>query len=201
VIKSDEGDFESNRLVRLLRRFMHVTDRYHGEKFLVRAGSDASHAPAVPGGPMEPDPAVERAKKGALLATPLLLALVLVEFTDVIFAVDSIPAIFAITTDPFLVFTSNVFAILGLRSLYFLLADAMTSLRYLKVALSVVLVVIGTKMLTHGWLKAQLGANFNLYVLGLIGLILAVGVVASLVTRPRGPSEPGAPSAPAPAAG
>jgi len=183
LIKSDEGDFSQNRLVRLLRRFMHVTDRYHGEKFTVRAGTDASHAPATPGGPLEPDPAVTRAKAGALLATPLLLALVLVEFTDVIFAVDSIPAIFAITTDPFLVFTSNVFAILGLRSLYFLLADAISSLRYLKVALSVVLIVIGGKMLAHGWLKAQLGPNFNLYVLAVIGGILATGVIASLVRR------------------
>ena len=88
----------------------------------MRAGSPASREPLAPGAAVEPDPVVDRARAGALLATPLLLALVMVELSDVIFAVDSIPAIFAITTDPFLVFTSNVFAILGLRSLYFALS-------------------------------------------------------------------------------
>ena len=92
----------------------------------------------------------------------------MVEFTDLIFAVDSIPAIFAITADPFLVFTSNVFAILGLRSLYFALAGMIDQFRYLKVSLAFVLMVVGVKMMTHAWLKALLGAHFNLYLLGLV---------------------------------
>jgi tellurite resistance protein TerC len=112
-----------------------------------------------------------------------LLALVLVELTDVVFAVDSIPAIFAITTDPFLVFTSNVFAILGLRTLYFALAGMMDAFRYLKVALSVVLVFVGAKMIFHGQLKDWLGAHLNLYALAGIAAILGAGVIASLAAR------------------
>ena len=137
----------------------------------------------MPGAAVESDRVVEAAKKGTLLATPLFLALVMVEVTDLIFAVDSIPAIFAITADPFLVFTSNVFAILGLRSLYFALAGAIDSFRYLKVSLAVVLGVVGVKMMTHSWLKSVLGPNFNLYLLGLVVTILAAGVVASLLAR------------------
>ena len=124
------------------------------------------------------------AKPGALLATPLLAgAASCVEFTDLIFAVDSIPAIFAITADPFIVFTSNVFAILGLRSLYFALAGMIDSFRYLKPALAVVLIVVGVKMMAHSWLKSLLGEHFNLYVLGAVLLILTLGVVASLLHR------------------
>jgi tellurite resistance protein TerC len=185
LLKDEAADLDRNMIVRGLRRIMPVTDRYHGQKFVVRAGSDASRAPAVPGGPEEEDRAVTRAKVGTLMATPLLLALLLVEFTDVIFAVDSIPAIFAVTTDPFIVFTSNVFAILGLRSLYFALAGMIDTFRYLKVALSFVLMVIGGKMIFHGPLKDLLGHNFQYYVLGVVGGILAIGVIASLVTRPR----------------
>ena len=137
---------------------------------------------------MEVDRVVDNAKRGALLVTPLFLALVLVEFTDVMFAVDSIPAIFAITTDPFLVFTSNVFAILGLRSLYFALSGMIDRFRYLKVSLSVVLMVIGVKMMTHTYLKAWLGEHFNFYMLGVIAVIIGAGVVASLVaTRAKAP--------------
>ena len=122
---------------------------------------------------------VAKARPGALLLTPLALALVMVESTDVVFAVDSIPAIFAITGDPFLVFTSNVFAILGLRSLYFALAGAIRQFRYLKVSLALVLALVGVKMLTHAWLKVLLGPNINLYLLLLILGILAAGVLAS----------------------
>lgn len=111
--------------------------------------------------------------------------LILVEFTDLIFAVDSIPAIFAITGDPFIVFTSNVFAILGLRSLYFALAGMMHAFRYLKAALAVILLVIGTKMMLHTQLKAALGEHFNLYLLSVVLGILAVGVLASLVYQRR----------------
>jgi tellurite resistance protein TerC len=117
--------------------------------------------------------------------TPLALALVMVETTDLIFAVDSIPAIFAITGDPFLVFTSNVFAILGLRSLYFALAGMVSKFRYLKAALAVVLLVVGVKMLLAEWLKLALGRHFNLYLLGLVLAILAGGVAASLIAERR----------------
>ena len=118
----------------------------------------------------------------------------MVEFTDLIFAVDSIPAIFAITADPFLVFTSNVFAILGLRSLYFALAGMIDQFRYLKVALALVLMVVGVKMMTHAWLKALLGAHFNLYLLGVVLLILAAGVAASLVAARRDRRSPSLPA-------
>jgi tellurite resistance protein TerC len=193
VPTGDANNLEKNLLVRATRRLFSVTERYHGERFVVRAGSPASHAPATPGAPVESDRVVDRAKRGALLVTPLFLALVLVEFTDVIFAVDSIPAIFAITTDPFLVFTSNVFAILGLRSLYFALAGMIDRFRYLKVSLSVVLMVIGVKMMTHTYLKAWIGEHFNFYVLGVIALIIGAGVIASLArTRtPEPPTTPG----------
>ena len=185
IVKEGSGDVRTNPVVRLVRRVLPVTERYHGERFFVRAGSAASHAPPVPGAPVERDGIVDTARAGALLVTPLFLALMLVEATDVIFAVDSIPAIFAITTDPFLVFTSNVFAILGLRSLYFALAGMIDRFHYLKVALAFVLVVVGVKMMTHSWLKAWLGEHFNLYVLGVVGSILIGGVVASLLTSRR----------------
>ncbi|HLE70497.1 MAG TPA: hypothetical protein VJH87_12510, partial [Vicinamibacteria bacterium] len=118
-----------------------------------------------------------------LMLTPLTLALIMVETTDLVFAVDSIPAIFAITADPFLVFTSNVFAILGLRSLYFALAGAIQAFRYLKVSLSLVLAIVGAKMLTHAWLKEILGPNFNLYLLLVVLSILGLGVLASWLHR------------------
>ncbi|MFN8095491.1 MAG: TerC/Alx family metal homeostasis membrane protein [Vicinamibacteria bacterium] len=185
LIKDGEIDPNRNVVVRLTRRLFPVTERFHGEHFFVRAGSAASHEAEQPGMEEKTDRVVDAAPKGALLATPLLLALVMVEFTDLVFAVDSIPAIFAITADPFLVFTSNVFAILGLRSLYFALAGMIESFRYLKVSLAAVLVLVGVKMMTHGWLKETLGPNFNLYTLGMVFAILAAGVVASIVSRRR----------------
>ena len=181
LLKTDETDPGRNVLVRLTRRLFPVTERFHGQHFFVRAGSAASHESATPGAPVERDRVVEGTPAGTWLVTPLFLGLVLVEFTDLIFAVDSIPAIFALTGDPFLVFTSNVFAVLGLRSLYFALAGMIESFRYLKVALALVLAVVGGKMLAHSWLKEVLGAHFNLYMLGVIVLILAGGVVASLL--------------------
>jgi tellurite resistance protein TerC len=176
-------DPDRNLVVRFTRRVFPVTERYHGHHFLVRAGSRASHEPEQPGMDERPDRVVAAAKAGALLATPLLLALVMIEFTDLVFAVDSIPAIFAITADPFLVFTSNVFAILGLRSLYFALAGMIEAFRYLKASLAAVLMVVGVKMMVHGWLKDVLGPSYNLYTLGVVFMILAVGVVASLRAR------------------
>jgi tellurite resistance protein TerC len=115
-------DAEQNKVLKLVRRLVPVTPQYHGKSFLIR-------------------------HNGRIFATPLLLVLILVEFTDLIFAIDSIPAIFAVTTEPFLVYTSNVFAILGLRSLYFVLAGIVHKFRYLKYGLSFILVFVGVKML------------------------------------------------------
>lgn len=128
-------------------------------------------------------------------ATPLFLVLLVVETTDVAFAVDSIPAIFAVTRDPFIVFTSNVFAILGLRALYFLLAGAMHLLRYLSVGLAAILCFVGTKMLISGWYEIPIVVS-----LGVVGGLLTLTVVASLLarrlesrsgaSRPRGDDKP-----------
>ena len=149
-------------VVRVMRRLLPVTTEFHGDHFMVRRDP--------------PDPSASR-----WLLTPLALALVMVETTDLIFAVDSIPAIFAITADPFLVFTSNVFAILGLRSLYFALAGALHALPYLKHALAAVLLTVGSKMLAHSWLEETFGDNFNLYMLGVVVTILGTGVLVSLI--------------------
>jgi tellurite resistance protein TerC len=185
ALKEGDSNFAENGAVRLARRLFPITERYHGQKFVVRAGTPESRAPATPGAPVEIDRVVEKAKHGVLLATPLFLTLVLIEVTDLIFAVDSIPAIFAITTDAFIVFTSNVFAILGLRSLYFALAGMMDKFAYLKASLAFVLIIVGVKMLAHNWLKQMLGENFNLYVLAVVLSILGAGVVASLVRNSR----------------
>lgn len=185
LLKTDATDPNRNLVVRLTRRLFPVSERFHGPHFFVRAGSIASHEAATPGAAVEIDRVVDAARSGTLLATPLFLALVMVEFTDLIFAVDSIPAIFAITGDPFLVFTSNVFAILGLRSLYFALAGMIDEFRYLKVSLAVVLMVVGVKMMTHVWLKDLVGQHFNLYLLAVVLLILAAGVVGSLLASRR----------------
>jgi tellurite resistance protein TerC len=141
---------DKNPVLRLVRRLIPVTDRYHGQKFFVR-------------------------ENGARLATPLFLVLVLVETTDLIFAVDSIPAIFAITTDPFIVYTSNVFAILGLRSLYFLLAGVMHKFEYLKLGLAAVLVFVGTKMALVDVYKIPSAVS-----LAVVGTLLAISIAASL---------------------
>jgi len=183
LINSEHGDPNHNVVVRLVRRLMPVTARFHGEHFLVRAGSEASHEAAVPGAAVLPDPVVDAARPGTWMLTPLALALILVETTDLIFAVDSIPAIFAITADPFLVFTSNVFAILGLRSLYFALAGMIGMFRYLKPALALVLALVGVKMLAASWLKEIFSTNYNFYVLGMILAILSAGVIASIVAN------------------
>jgi TerC family integral membrane protein len=118
------------RVLRILRRFLPVADRLHGQRFIVRDDS-------LDGG----------RKRGRLLATPLLVVLVVAETADVIFAVDSIPAVLAVTTDPFIVYTSNLFALLGMRSLYFLLAGATTRLRYLQPGLAVILAAVAVKLL------------------------------------------------------
>ncbi len=186
MLLSDEApaDPGQNAVVRLTRRLLPVTEHFHGGRFFVRAGSAGAAEAEVPGGPREADGAVSRAARGTLMATPLFLVLVVVEVSDLIFAVDSIPAVFAVTADPFLVFTSNVFAILGLRSLYFALERMIDRFQYLEVAVAIVLVVVGVKMLLHTWLRTILGEAFNLTLLGAVVLILLAGVVAS-VLRPR----------------
>ncbi len=142
-------------MVKLFRKSMPVTENYEGDHFFIR-------------------------RAGRLMATPLFLALLIVESTDLVFAVDSIPAIFAVTNDPFIVYTSNVFAILGLRSLYFLLAGVVDKFYYLKLGLSVVLAFVGTKMVIVDIYKIPVGLS-----LGVIASILTVAVVASLLRTRR----------------
>jgi tellurite resistance protein TerC len=185
LLKTDHTDPNDNLIVKFTRRFFPITARFHGQHFAVRAGAPASYESEFPGAAALPDAAVDQARPGTWMLTPLALALIMVEFTDLIFAVDSIPAIFAITADPFLVFTSNVFAILGLRSLYFALGGMLEKFRYLKVSLALVLLVVGVKMLSAKWLKEMLGSGFNFYLLGVVLLILAGGVVVSLIADRR----------------
>jgi tellurite resistance protein TerC len=153
--RSDEVQPERNPILRAVRRIVPLTSEYHGQRFFVRDG-------------------VKR------YATPMLAVLVAVETTDVLFAVDSIPAIFAVTDEPFLIFTSNAFAILGLRALYFLLAGMMNRFVFLKIGLAAVLVFVGAKMLLTDVLPVPVWAS-----LLAIGLVLATSVIASLrATRP-----------------
>lgn len=151
---------ESNPVIRLIRRFYPITNTYHGQSFFVR----------------EPD------SHGKLrrVATPLFVVLVLVETTDLIFAVDSIPAIFAITQDAFIVYTSNVFAILGLRALYFLLAGIIHKFHFLKLGLSIVLIFVGTKMLMTDIYKIPIGVSLTT-----IALVLTASVIFSLLFPKR----------------
>jgi tellurite resistance protein TerC len=161
--KNEELHPEDNPLIKLFRRLMPVTEKYEGDRFFVR-------------------------RAGVLMATPLFLVLLMVESTDLIFAVDSIPAIFAVTQDPFLVYTSNVFAILGLRSLYFVLAGVVHKFHYLKIGLSVVLTFVGIKMLLPDVSNAVLGVTYRIPTeisLGIVALILGVAVVASLIRARR----------------
>jgi tellurite resistance protein TerC len=156
-----EPDIARNPLLKLIRRHFRVTDTLHGDRFFVRL----------------PDP---KTGQPAGYMTPLFLALVLIEVADVIFAVDSVPAIFAITTDPFLVYTSNIFAILGLRALYFALAAMVHRFHYLKYALSVLLVFIGAKIFIGDFVFAEYGKVPPAVSLGVTFAILATGVVFSL---------------------
>ena len=155
-------DLDTNVVIRTVRRLLPVTSTYHGQKFFVREDAGGTRR---------------------LAATPLFVVLALVETTDLIFAVDSIPAIFAVTQDPFIVYSSNVFAILGLRALYFLLAGVIHRFHYLKVGLSLVLVFVGGKMLAADVYKIPIGVS-----LGVIVLVLIAAVVASLLTSP--PTSP-----------
>ncbi|HJQ20563.1 MAG TPA: TerC family protein [Gemmatimonadaceae bacterium] len=155
----EEFDGDNNRLVQLMRKLVPMTSTYHGKHFFT-------------------------VENGRRLATPLLLVLVLVEFTDLIFAVDSIPAIFGITRDPFIVFTSNIFAILGLRSMYFLLAAVVEKFYLLKYGLSIILSFIGVKMLGERWFHLDI-----LISLGVVVGVLILSIAGSLIwpARERGP--------------
>jgi tellurite resistance protein TerC len=137
VLVNHQFDIANNPLLRWLRAHLRITDRPHGKRFWVKLP-----APEVKGGP----PSTRQGAPLVWWATPLFLALALIEFADLIFAVDSVPAIFAITQDPFIVYTSNIFAILGLRALYFALAAMIERFRYLKYALALVLIFIGGKI-------------------------------------------------------
>jgi tellurite resistance protein TerC len=158
ILRQNETEVhpEKNPMVLLFQRFVPLTAQYHGKHFFVR-------------------------QAGRWVATPLMLVLVVVEATDVVFAVDSIPAVFGVTRDPFIVFTSNIFAILGLRALYFLLAGLMHKFRYLSYGLGLVLVFVGVKMLIHEWVVIPTWLS-----LGLVLLILTVAIVVSLL-RPAPP--------------
>jgi tellurite resistance protein TerC len=166
--RNEHIDPEKSKALALFRRWVPMTDAYHGQKLLVR-------------------------KAGVIVATPLLAVLVLVEVTDIIFAVDSIPAIFAVTSEPFLVFTANAFAILGLRAMYFLLADLIHRFVYLKLGLALVLIWVGVKML----LKVDLFYIPTTISLAVVITIITVSIVASLrATRGQGRHEPDVAQAP-----
>jgi tellurite resistance protein TerC len=152
LFANHESDLAQNPVLRWMRGHIRIADEFHGERFFVIL-------------------------EGLRYATPLFVVLVLVEVTDLIFAVDSIPAIFAVTGDPFIVFTSNIFAILGLRSMYFLLADMAQRFHLLKYGLAGILIFIGAKMLLLDFYKIPTAVA-----LGVVGLILALSVVASLLT-------------------
>ncbi|MCA9860207.1 MAG: TerC family protein [Thermomicrobiales bacterium] len=151
------ADVSDNRLVNFAKRFMPVTEKYEGQRFFVL-------------------------RDGVRYMTPLFLVLLLIESTDLIFAVDSIPAIYAVTDDPFIVFTSNAFAILGLRSLFFVMAGYLSGMVYLKPALAAIMAFVGTKMVLIDLFKVPPLAS-----LGVIASILIVAVVASL--RAKGKTE------------
>jgi tellurite resistance protein TerC len=154
-VKKEEMHPEENRISRFARRHLRVTQEFQGSKFFVREGE-------------------------IWYATPLFVVLIIVEITDITLAVDSIPAIFGITRDPFIVYTSNVFAILGLRAMYFLLAGVLGRLRYLTAGLSFVLVFIGAKMIVDPWVHISVEIS-----LAVVGGILLVALAASLMISPK----------------
>lgn len=148
---------EKNLLVKLIRRFLPITKRLHGNRFIIN-------------------------KLGARAATPLFLALIMVEWSDVIFALDSLPAVFAVTRDPFIVYTSNVFAIMGLRALYFLLSNVMGMFAYLKLGVSFVLAFVGIKMLLADT-RYEIPIHFSL---GVIFGVLFISIITSIIMGKKG---------------
>ncbi len=160
VVTDQPADLAQNPVLRWFKGHLRFSDAYHGERFTLLID-------------------------GVRHFTPLFLVLVMIETSDLIFAVDSIPAIFAITEDPFIVFTSNIFAIMGLRALYFLLADMAERFHLLKYGLALVLVFVGTKMLIAGFYKIPIGLA-----LGIVALIILVSIVASLAVKREGRGNP-----------
>ncbi|MBU3741615.1 MAG: TerC family protein [Candidatus Kapabacteria bacterium] len=154
----DAEDLEQNTVVKYSRRWLRVTNEYHQDAFSIK-------------------------QQGVRYFTPLFLVLIVVEFTDLIFAVDSIPAIFAVTHDSFIVFTSNVFAVMGLRSLFFAVAGVMGLFHYLKYGLSVILTFIGVKMFIQHWYKLPIEIA-----LGVIVLVLTISILASILFPQRDPA-------------
>jgi len=152
--------YEKNFLLRFASSHLRITREYHGERFFLW-------------------------EQGRLFATPLLLVLLIIEITDVTFAVDSIPAIFGITRDPFIVYSSNVFAILGLRALYFLLADVLEYLRYLGIGLALILIFIGAKMVADPWLHVSVTIS-----LCVVGSVLLLTTLTSILAGPPKTNEP-----------
>jgi tellurite resistance protein TerC len=151
-------DPERNPILKLVRRVWSVTPGYHGDRFWVEID-------------------------GKQWVTPLFVALVFIEFSDIIFAIDSVPAIFALTNEPLIVFTSNIFAILGLRAMFFLLANAVQMFHYLKYGLGVVLIFVGLKMV---WLNQAFGGKFPItWSLAIIGSVLALSILVSIAARRR----------------
>lgn len=150
-------DPEKNPVIKLFKKFFKVTPQIEGQKFFIR-------------------------KEGILYATPLFIALLFIEISDIIFAVDSVPAIFAITKEPLIVFTSNVFAILGLRAMYFMLAGVVDKFRYLKYGLGLVLIFVGLKM---SWLNELFGGKFpiTLSLLIIVGIISGSIILSLLITK------------------
>ncbi|MHB1402373.1 MAG: TerC family protein [Thiobacillus sp.] len=157
VMAEKTPDLEKNPVLKFARRHLRIAEGDHGEKFSVM-------------------------KDGVRYFTPLFLVLILIEVTDLVFAVDSIPAIFAVTTDPFIVFTSNIFAIMGLRALYFLLADVADRFHLLKYGLAMVLTFIGSKMLITPWYHVPVGAS-----LAIVAVLIGASVVASLIATRKVP--------------
>lgn len=155
VSAEKEPDLEANPVLRFAKKMLPFTNQFHGEKFSI----------------------IENGKR---VFTPLFLVLILIEISDVVFAVDSIPAIFAVTTDPFIVFTSNIFAIMGLRALYFLLADMASRFHLLKFGLAFVLMFVGVKMLIVKWIHVPTAVSLTV-----IGTLLISSVVASLISTRR----------------
>lgn len=151
----EEFDPTENKMYKMIRKVLPVTSIIDGEKFFIR-------------------------KQGLLLATPLFIVLIIIEMTDVLFALDSIPAILGITTDPFIVFTSNIFAILGLRSMYFFLANLLDVFHYLKYSLIVILVYVGIKLILAHHYKLSIGLS-----LSVIGVSILAGIVMSLIMKKR----------------
>jgi tellurite resistance protein TerC len=164
AFKHDESfDADQNPIVRIVRKIFPLTSQYHGKHFFT----------------------IENGRK---MATPLLLVVVLVEFTDLIFAIDSIPAIFGVTRDPFIVYTSNIFAVMGLRSLYFLLASVIEKFHLLKYGLAIILTFVGLKMIAEHWIHVPIILS-----LAVIVGVLLLAIAASLIWPPK-PPPPGEPT-------